>query len=792
MSRTALPDAPPAAPSDPQQDWRAHLITRFGWALSLGGAPLVAYAFVSERLVLATRVAFVLVVVVSLATALARRFDVRIRGLVLVTLMLAVGTELTYNAGPSAGAYLCLVLAVVLATVVLGRGAGRVALAVSTVCFLVFGLAGRPQTAPYWAGELLRTDVWLRMGATYALFAGLMVFLVSTALRARAEAVDALRANEERLRLALEAARMGTWEWDLSTGRVTRAGLAQVLLGLPLTAYPDTIETFKEAVHPDDRPAVEEAIERALSEPAGKLEAEYRVRTDPPRWLEGKGQVYRDASGRPVLMRGTVADITARKQSAEALRESEAELRALFASIEDLIFVLDRQGRHLRIAPTDPDRLYRPPQDILGKTLHEVFPAATADVFLAQVHRCLETRKTVHFEYDLPIGGAIAWFAATVSPMTTDKVVWVARDMTERRRSEEALRESEERWRRISEATFEGVAFSQDGVMFDVNDQLAAMLGYPLSEMIGKPVMDCVAPEDRDLVSTAIRTGHTTGYQHRALRKDGSTVMVETRARGLTLRGQQVRVTAIRDVTERLRLEGELRRRETLAAMGSLVAGVAHEVRTPLFSLSATLDALEAGVGTADQQHELKDLLRSQVRRLSNLMQDLLDYGRPPRLKLSRGGLREPAERVARACGSLAAQSGVRIVLDVPDGLPEIEADPVRLEQVFENLVTNALHHAPRGSTVRVTARGVAGPPRGVLCAVEDDGPGLPPGDLDRVFEPFFSRRKGGTGMGLAIAERLVEAHGGALTAANGPHGGAVFTVFLPAAGTRPAGDAIA
>lgn len=792
MSRAALPDAPQAVRKDPRQDWRAPLVTRFAWAVSLGATPIATYALVTVRFTPSTRAAVVLMMVMSPAVALARGFDVRIRTLVLLTLMLLVGTAFTYNAGPSAGAFLCLALTVVLAAVVFGRGGGRLALAVTTGCFLGFGLAGRPVTAVFWIGQLERTDVWLRMAATYGLFAGLLVFLVSTALRARTEAEDALRANEERLRLALEAARMGTWEWDLTTGSVKRAGLSRVLLGLPPSADPDTIESLKELVHPDDRPAVEAAIDHALTEPAGKLDAEYRVLTDPPRWLEGKGQVYRDASGRSVLMRGTVADITARKQSADALRESEAELRAVFASIDDLIFVLDAEGRHLRIAPTDPDRLYRPPPEILGKTLHEIFPAATADAFLAQVRRCLETKKTVQFEYDLPIGGATAWFAATVSPMTADKVVWVARDITERRRSEEALRESEQRWRRISEATFEGVAFSQDGIMFDVNDQLAVMLGYPLAEMIGKPVMDCVAPEDRGLVSTAIRTGHTTGYQHRALRKDGSTVMVETRARGLTLRGQQVRVTAIRDVTERLRLEAELRRRETLAAMGSLVAGVAHEVRTPLFSLSATLDALEAGVGTADQQHELKDLLRSQVRRLSNLMQDLLDYGRPPRLKLARGGLREPVQRVARGCGSLAAQSAVRIVLDLPDDLPEIEADAVRLEQVFENLVTNALQHAPRGSTVRMTARGVQGPPRGVLCAVEDDGPGLPPGDLDRVFEPFFSRRKGGTGMGLAIAERLVEAHGGALTAANGPHGGAVFTVFLPAAGTRPAGDAIA
>lgn len=792
MRGAPLPQATETAGPDPSQDWRGPQLTRFGWTLFLGALPLVGYTFVTVNVTGSARAACLLLLAASAATALARRLDFRARGLGLVTALLLAGDVLARQWGPTVGTLLCLALGVVLAAVVFGRPGGLVALALSSAGFLFFGLSGRAVTGPIWAEQLRRTDVWVRLAATYALFSGMLVVLVTGALRARAAAVRALRENEERLRLALEASRMGTWEWDVATGKVERDGTADALLGVPREQLPATIEAFKDALHPEDRPAVEEAILRALGGDSAGFHAEFRVRTEPPRWLQSNGQVYRDESGRPILMRGTVADVTVRKRSEAARRESEAELRALFASMHDVILVLDARGRYLRIAPTDPRLLYRPPEELLGRTLHEVFPAEHADAFLAQIRRCLATKQTVRFEYDLPIAGGRAWFAATVSPMTDDQVVWVARDVTEHRRGEEALRESEQRWRRISEATFEGVAFSQDGIMFDVNDQLAGMLGYPLAEMIGKPVIDCVAPEDRTRVATAIRTGQTSAYQHRALRKDGTTVMVETRGRGLTLRGQQIRVTAIRDVTERLRLEAELRRRETLAAMGSLVAGVAHEVRTPLFSLSATLDALEAGVGTADQQHELKDLLRSQVRRLSNLMQDLLDYGRPPRLTLARGHLHDPARRVARACGSLAAQSGVRIVLDLPDGLPEIEADTVRLEQVFENLVSNALHHAPRGSSVRIVARAVEGPPRGLLCAVEDDGPGLPAGDLDRVFEPFFSRRQGGTGMGLAIAERLVEAHGGALTAANGPFGGAVFTVFLPAAGTRGAGDAIA
>jgi PAS domain S-box-containing protein len=357
----------------------------------------------------------------------------------------------------------------------------------------------------------------------------------------------------------------------------------------------------------------------------------------------------------------------------------------------------------------------------------------------------------------------------------------VARDVTESKHADENLRESEERWRRISEATFEGIGFSENGLMIDVNEQLAQMLGYRPDELIGMPVGNCTAPEDRLRVSQSIQSGNTGAYEHRALRKDGSTFPVEVRAKALTLHGRTVRVTAVRDLSERTRLEAELRRRETLATMGTLVAGVAHEVRTPLFSVSATLDTLDAGVGTPEEQQELKDLLRSQVRRLSVLMQDLLDYGRPPELKLAVGGLRPAVERVLRSCQPEATQSGVRIEVHLPDDLPAVRVDSGRLQQVLENLLVNAVQHAPRGSRVSIRARAVE-QPLGLACDVEDEGPGLPAADLERVFEPFFGHRKGGTGMGLAIAQRFVEAHGGTLSAGNRTGGGAVFTLFLPAA----------
>jgi signal transduction histidine kinase len=241
-----------------------------------------------------------------------------------------------------------------------------------------------------------------------------------------------------------------------------------------------------------------------------------------------------------------------------------------------------------------------------------------------------------------------------------------------------------------------------------------------------------------------------------------------------------MRVTAVRDISERTRLEAELRQRETLAAMGSLVAGVAHEVRNPLFSLSAALDAMEARPGAPREDEELRSLLRPQVRRLSNLMEDLLDYGRPPRLRLLRGGVTDAVRRAARSCERLAAQAGVSVRLEVHGGLPELDLDVGRIEQVFENLIANAIQLSPRGGTVRVTARPEEGPARGVRVTVADEGPGLAPADLERIFEPFFSLRSGGTGLGLPIAHRFVQAHGGTLRAANGAQGGALFTVFLP------------
>jgi signal transduction histidine kinase len=232
-----------------------------------------------------------------------------------------------------------------------------------------------------------------------------------------------------------------------------------------------------------------------------------------------------------------------------------------------------------------------------------------------------------------------------------------------------------------------------------------------------------------------------------------------------------------------VRLHEALQRREALSVMGTLVAGVAHEARNPLFGISSTLDAFAARVGADDMTAPYMETMRDQVARLGSLMTDLLDYGRPIAGELASGSLPAVLAEVLASCATLGAAAGVGLEMaPAPEAMP-IRMDRARLHQVFQNLVQNAVEHTPRGGRVLVAVRREARAGQlGVCCSVRDAGPGFDTADLPRVFEPFFTRRRGGTGLGLSIVQRIVEQHSGSAWAANHPEGGGVVTVWLPRA----------
>jgi signal transduction histidine kinase len=173
--------------------------------------------------------------------------------------------------------------------------------------------------------------------------------------------------------------------------------------------------------------------------------------------------------------------------------------------------------------------------------------------------------------------------------------------------------------------------------------------------------------------------------------------------------------------------------------------------------------------------------LRDEIGRLTILMEELLEYGKPFRGELYLVSMEEMVARSVRACMPAAGVSQVNLISNVEDSLPKIRIDRRRLSKVFVNLIENAIQHSPQQGTVVIEAQKITDAGSDwVQCAIKDSGKGILDEDLPKIFEPFFSKRRGGTGLGLAIAQRIMQEHGGKLIAGNNPEGGACMIARFP------------
>ena len=262
------------------------------------------------------------------------------------------------------------------------------------------------------------------------------------------------------------------------------------------------------------------------------------------------------------------------KPPVPALRDADAELEALFAAMSDVILVLDAAGRYMKIAPTNAALLYRPAPELLGRTLHDVFDGSRADEFLGHIRRALERQETVHTEYALPIGGRDVWFVAAISPLGPDQVVWVARDVTDRRRAAEALQTSEQRFRRLVEHSSDVITLlDTDGVVRYASQSAQPVLGYASTEHAERNVFDLIHPDDRaaalELFGELMqRPDHVVKTKLHALHKDGTWRHLDVVAVNRLNDGAiGAIVVTYRDITESQRTEQDLR--ETLSLLNA-------------------------------------------------------------------------------------------------------------------------------------------------------------------------------------------------------------------------------
>ncbi len=377
-------------------------------------------------------------------------------------------------------------------------------------------------------------------------------------------------------------------------------------------------------------------------------------------------------------------------------------------------------------------------------------------------------------------------------------------EIVERRRTEAALRESEQRFRTQAEATFEGISLSDNGVIVDANDQLAEMLGATREEVIGRPVLEFVAPEHRHVVEISLRDRLPGPYEHMLLRRDGTTVPVEIRARTLVAGERRLRLTAIRDISKRRRAEEERRRLEDrmrdvqkLESLGVLAGGIAHDFNNLLLVILGNADlALHRLSGAAPARANVEEIERAS-KRAADLCRQMLAYSGRGKFAV---GLYDLSEIVRDMAGmleiSISKKAAIRYALAAD--LPPVQVDATQIRQIVMNLITNASEAlAGEGGAILVST-GVktcdqtclsesfldeslpAG--RYVFLDVSDTGCGMDEETRRRVFDPFFTTKFTGRGLGLAVVLGIVRGHRGAIKVSSEPGRGTTFRILLPPA----------
>jgi PAS domain S-box-containing protein len=514
-----------------------------------------------------------------------------------------------------------------------------------------------------------------------------------------------------------------------------------------------------------------------------------------------------------------------REAAESALRESEERFRAVVAALEEGIVLHEADGSISSCNASACRILGLPQEQILGRTARNPGWRAIREdgsPFEPESHPATITLLTGQPCSRVIMGidrtdGTRAWISLNSRPLRrvgdsdpyavavsfTDITHLKTHELELQQRADrqsvlaELLRTSATEWRLTFDAlTHPLLLIELDGRVIRLNRAARDLAGVEYDEAVDHPVSVLGDGQPwraiRELLSEVAGTGAEAAA--RARDDQGRSWDISMSPVITSPEGQRGVVAVARDITDLVRLQESLRRSETMSAMGALVAGVAHEVRNPLFGISATLDAFESRFGSKKDFRRYFDVLQGEVRRLSELMHQLLEYGKPTRLDLAEVAADEILALACAACGPQAELAGVTLVPEVARGLPLVQVDRGRISQVFLNLLENAIQHSPRGGSVVLRAEpAVAGsePDReGVRFVVEDSGPGFLPGDLHHVFEPFFTRRRGGTGLGLSIVQRIVEQHGGEVVAANRPGGGASIKVFLPLHPKRTGGAA--
>jgi PAS domain S-box-containing protein len=406
--------------------------------------------------------------------------------------------------------------------------------------------------------------------------------------------------------------------------------------------------------------------------------------------------------------------------------------------------------------------------------------------------------------------GSIRWLHNRAYRMHGDSsseilIAGVAADVTAEREARERLRESEQRYRMLIDQASDGIFVARvDGMHVDVNAAGCTMLGYSREEILAMNLRELMTEED--LVKAPPRldrleNGGSVVTERLLKRKDGSLIPVEVSVKMLP---NKLLHAIVRDTTERKRSEAELQaahdeleirveertrelkaaneahqKSERLAAIGTLAAGIAHEINNPLGSILMAADSALYSLENSEEVEEALRSIKADSKRAGRIVKNVLQFSRQEESHKKPHAIGDTARRACDLTRGYAEAKEVAVELAIASDLPKVVINPTEIEQVLVNIINNAIEASDPGQTITLRIAEDDGSVRAVL---EDRGRGIKPGEIDRVFDPFYTTRHdiGGTGLGLSLTHSIVDQHGGSINIDSEPGEGTRVTVSLP------------
>jgi len=615
------------------------------------------------------------------------------------------------------------------------------------------------------------------------------------------------------LELAQKAGlKIGLWDWDVVANTVTWSDETYRQCGLTRETFSGRVEDAVARIHPEDRARVEKAIQKVL---AGGTEyaAQYRLaRPDETIcWIEAYGVVVRNDSSTHML--GMGIDVTNLKKAQQSGLESEEKYLLLLNSTAEGIYGLDLEGNCTFCNPACLRLLgYQALEDLLGKNMHALvhhtrtdgtpFPEDESQLYAAvREGEVSHVAEEVLWRADGTNFPSMYWSVPMYKEGVLVGAVVSFLDISEQRRTEQALRESEEKYRELVEnATYGIFRSNHEGDFLDANPALVAMLGYgSKSELmtcnLNRDIYE--NPADRiSILEMFATSGRVDSAEVNWKRKDGKTVSV--RISGGQVRRKDGRVShfevIVEDITQRRNLEKQLLQAQKMEAVGRLAGGISHDFNNHLSIILGNADLLLEKTQSAEVKHYAEEI-KIATQRAAQLTRQLLAFTRRQVRYPTLLDLYAVVSDIVKILRRLIGED-VQIVIEGETDLASIRADRGQVEQILMNLATNARDAMPNGGKFTLRTENVElGPgdmarypyvrPGGyVRLSVSDTGVGMSEEVRTRAFEPFFTTKPvgKGTGLGLATVYAIVKQSGGYIWISSALGAGTTFDIYLPRA----------